>query len=863
MRPSRYIPRKGWDLSLNAAVLMLWVFTATLLMANYFSRVEIQETALELIRQDTEKRAIALSYFFSERKNDLKDLSKSRGLISLAAGKAPEHRNGEDQVTDGEVVLAEFERLAREKLLDKDQIYTRVVFIGSSGELLVDTRSADSTPNMGRNWKDLLTPEAAETQIVLDPEEKTLGAMLSRPIFSGSLYAGQIIAWVSPFTFYKHFVRVSRGPTARSVAIISVDGKVTLPVGLKPGYSFPEFSKLHTLDYGGVYYYSDAKGSRSRVEDIVVTTSQVKDTPLILASMSPSREVFGWTEPHQLLLGMGMLALIVLGGMGILWRARTRNLILQTRLEDAAKREREIAEKNQQLETEIVERNRAEAALRDSEEKYRAVVDNADEAIFIVQNGFIRFPNHRTLELLGYEADELERIPFFELIHLSKREEVFHNKLQRLEGEQPVSDCAFPAVSKTGEQLWLQLSSIPWFWEGLPASLNFARDITSQHKLEAQLLHAQKMEAIGTLAGGIAHDFNNLLQAIQGYTELILQKKAETDPEYRQLKEIFRSTRRGSELTRQLLTFSRRIDSKPRLMDLNQQLEQFTKLLERTIPKMIDIELKLFDDLMPVSADPAQLEQILINLAVNARDAMPEGGTITIETENVVLDNQFCLAHMGSKPGSYVCLSVSDTGQGMESTALAHVFEPFFTTKSIGKGTGLGLAMVYGIVKSHNGYITCESEPGVGSAFRIYLPVVSRAEAPIEVAGARGDFGTVSGTILLVDDELHLRDLGQKILSDFGCSVYTAEDGAGAVNVYRRRWESIDLVILDMEMPNMNGIECLGEIKKINPDVKVALAADSSPDISVGEPEEIGAAYFIDKPYEITQLLNAVRGAIA
>jgi two-component system cell cycle sensor histidine kinase/response regulator CckA len=264
-------------------------------------------------------------------------------------------------------------------------------------------------------------------------------------------------------------------------------------------------------------------------------------------------------------------------------------------------------------------------------------------------------------------------------------------------------------------------------WTGQPASLNFLRDTTARRQLETALMHAQKMGAVGTLAGGWAHDFNNLLQGIQGYTELLLLDKPAGDNDYTELQEISKAAGRGAELTRQLLTFSRKVESRLRPVNLNREVLNVTQLLRRTIPKMIRIELRLAPELRQVNADANQIEQVLMNLAVNANDAMPGGGRFAIETANVTLDEKYCMMHEGARPGEHVLLSVTDTGCGMDKETLEHIFEPFYTTKGVGKGTGLGLAMVYGIVKNHWGYITCSSKLGTGTPFKIYLPATAVA----------------------------------------------------------------------------------------------------------------------------------------
>jgi len=506
----------------------------------------------------------------------------------------------------------------------------------------------------------------------------------------------------------------------------------------------------------------------------------------------------------------------------------------------------------------FTERKRAEEALRESEEKYRSLVANATDAIFIAQDGLIKFPNPTTLTLIGYSQEELASLPFINLVHPEDRAMVLDNYSRRLKGEEVPSTYTFRVIKKRGEELWGQLNAVVIAWEGRPAILCFIRDITPQKRLEAQYLHAQKMEAVGTLAGGIAHDFNNLLQAILGYAEMVLLGRGKQDPSYQELQEIKRAAQRGGELTQRLLTFSRRVQSKLRPVSLNQEVNQIQRLLQRTIPKMIDIELNLANDLRAINGDPAQIEQILMNLALNARDAMPEGGRLRIGTKNVTLDEEYCRMHLGVKAGDYVLLSVTDTGHGMNQETLGHLFEPFYTTKGMGRGTGLGLSMVYGIVRSHDGYISCDSVPGKGTTFEIYLPVIEQRLGMEESKEERIPRGGKE-TILLIDDEESIRHLGNQILKQFGYTVLTASDGESGLELYQKEKGKIDLVILDLIMPGMGGRRCLEELLKINPKVKVVIATGYSADGHTQEALGAGAKNSVSKPYAIRQMLKVVR----
>jgi two-component system, cell cycle sensor histidine kinase and response regulator CckA len=507
----------------------------------------------------------------------------------------------------------------------------------------------------------------------------------------------------------------------------------------------------------------------------------------------------------------------------------------------------------------IVQRKRDEEALRASEEKYRRVVENAHDAIFIAQDGLIKFPNPRLAIISGYSLEELTKKPFLEFVHPEDRELVARTHEKRMQGEDAPHTYSFRALDNSGNTLWVELSSVFLKWEGRPASLNFLRDITLHKKLESQLVHAQKMEAVGTLAGGIAHDFNNLLQAVQGYTELLLLDKPEGERGYLELREISRAAKRGGELTRQLLTFSRKVESKLLPVDLNRIVEDVISLLERTIPKMINIRSRLTGNLRLVNADASQVEQILMNLAVNARDAMPEGGTLSIETSNMILDEEVHQYQPELTPGNYVLLEVSDTGQGMDKATLENIFNPFFTTKEVGKGTGLGLSMVYGIVKNHHGHVTCVSNPGRGTTFGIYLPAIEQAERGQATLTGTEQVRGGNETILFVDDDDSLRDLGVQLLRAYGYAVIPVPDGESALEVYREHKDRIDLVILDVIMPGMGGAQCLQRLLEINSQAKVVIASGYAANGETLNAAENGAKTFIRKPYDVHQIIKLVR----
>ena len=378
--------------------------------------------------------------------------------------------------------------------------------------------------------------------------------------------------------------------------------------------------------------------------------------------------------------------------------------------------------------------------------------------------------------------------------------------------------------------------------------------------LQVQLIQAQKMEAIGTLAGGIAHDFNNSLQAITSYVQLMKVEKARDSQDSDYLIKISNTIKNANKLTKQLLTVSRKIESKLQPTDLNDQILQVQSLLERTIPKMIKIELDLGKDLKIIHADSGQIEQVLLNLAVNASHAMPDEGKITIKTRNFGPAEDVQTARWGTDRGEYVLLNMTDTGHGIEKEVKDRVFEPFFTTKAPGQGTGLGLSMVYGIVKNHHGHIECDSEPGAGTCFRVYFPV-SKSENILkdEISTEKEKIATGSETILLIEDDESILDAANRMLTHFGYAVIPATNAEKAIEIYLAEQENIDLVILALNMPGMGGRKCLERLLDIKPELKTIVTSGYPSAVNLKNVHNAGNAGFVEKPYQFSDLLRTIR----
>ncbi len=386
-------------------------------------------------------------------------------------------------------------------------------------------------------------------------------------------------------------------------------------------------------------------------------------------------------------------------------------------------------------------------------------------------------------------------------------------------------------------------------------------DITERKSLEQQLRQAQKMEAIGTLAGGIAHDFNNLIQIISGHAEMLTAELHRHSVDQNDTHAILSASDRAAELVNQLLTFGRKIDTTFERVNLNDVIQNVERLLYRTIPKMIDIELKLDSRLKSVLADSSQLEQMLINLALNAVDAMPEGGNLVVETSHVTPDETFCATYPECDPGEYVLVSVSDTGHGIAPDILENIFEPFFTTKEPGKGSGLGLSTVFGIVKIHGGLITCSSEAHRGTTFNVYIPIAAETHADRASDTTEPD-ADPPPVILVVDDEELIRELAKKILEKFGFTVIAASGGQEAIAIYEQKKSTISLVILDLIMPGMSGKQCLQELLSIDPDVRAVIATGHAVEDESKRFVDKMAKGAVKKPFKIDELITTVRRAL-
>lgn len=506
-----------------------------------------------------------------------------------------------------------------------------------------------------------------------------------------------------------------------------------------------------------------------------------------------------------------------------------------------------------------IERRRAEEELRKSESMMSLLFEHNPIPTWLYDVESLRFlrVNQMAMGQYGYSREEFEQMTILEIRPNSERDKV-SEYLEKMTAE--TEEHGFWLhQSKDGRTFEAELISHELIYAGRRVRLVVAQDISERRHLELQLRQAQKMEAVGRLAGGVAHDFNNLLMVIKGHTELLLKALAPSDAMARKIEQIDRSADRATTLTRQLLAFSRLQVLQPQVINLNSVVEEMGKLLPRLIGEDIELILRFDQDLGTIRADASQMEQVIMNLAVNARDAMPGGGKLIVETRMCELDQSYISSHPLMKPGSYVLLDVTDTGTGMDEETQAHIFEPFFTTKEKGKGTGLGLATVYGIVKQSGGFVWVYSELGKGTSFKIYLPRVDakQTQTPVQKPAAEIPAGTE--TVLLTEDEQDVREIAREFLESGGYTVLEAKNGKEAMELAAQHRDKIDLLVTDMVMPGMTGQELAVALQREYPGLAVVFMSGYSEHAATEMANADPSVRLMTKPFSRAAILRTVR----
>jgi len=550
------------------------------------------------------------------------------------------------------------------------------------------------------------------------------------------------------------------------------------------------------------------------------------------------------------------LALVTITGAILL--AVCAGLVLRKR---ANARTMELDRKNNELSAEAAQRRSVERQLLESEKRYRALVENTLEGLFVLgyTSGRFLFMNQRMTDLFGLTGEEAEAVNLSALFEAASYTDLLRDLHTLLDGggSSPLNGV-YDAARKDGSTFRAEIMISEIQFNGMRAAQGFVRDITGREKIQEKLRQAQKMEAVGALAGGLAHDFNNLLTAISCSASLIILNMGPHDPRLEYAKNIEQHVESGAKITRQLLNLARGGPYEVKSTDINQLIAKTTDMFGRA-KKEILVKTNLADDLHTAEVDQGQIEQVLYNMYVNAWQAMPGGGVLTVETANAHLSREDTQPHW-VEPGAYIKISVTDTGVGIDKSIQSKIFEPFFTTKEKEQGTGLGLASAYGIIKNHKGFITVYSELTKGSLFTIYLPASVRGAAVEETPSCEPARGTE--TILLVDDDEAVLSSGGRLLAKLGYRVETATDGEAALEKYLSANGSLDLVILDMVMPRMNGEEALSRMRAIDPTKKILISSGYSAEGQAKTSAEKGFDGFIQKPYTLEELSLKIGAAL-
>jgi PAS domain S-box-containing protein len=504
-----------------------------------------------------------------------------------------------------------------------------------------------------------------------------------------------------------------------------------------------------------------------------------------------------------------------------------------------------------------------EASLRANEKKYRSIVDNSLEGIYIVQDNLLKFCNNRLAEMYGFKDPEEAIGTNIQTLISEKSVNLVERELKAREnGEKEISHYYYFARRLDGKEFEVETLGSKILYKGKPAIQGVLRDVSKQRELEAQLRQAQKMEAIGSLAGGIAHDFNNILSIIIGYSDISMSSLDNKEKMQYNLEHILKAAHRAKDLVHQILSFSRQGETEKGPIKVVPIVKEVLKLIRASLPSTIEIKQNIRYDKYIIYADPTQLHQVLMNLCTNAAHAMRQhGGVLEIEISDLNCDLA-SISENSVEPAPYMRLTVKDTGFGMTQEVKERIFDPFFTTKQVGEGTGLGLSVVHGIVTSLDGEISVESEPGQGTTFHLFFPLLKDNTPVSSIVGTRKNLPRGKERIMLVDDEVSLVNMGQKMLGQLGYDIVAIEHSDKALSIFREDPDSFQLIITDLTMPGLTGIQLAAEIKKIKPELPIILCTGFSKELNRSDLKDLGISDLLLKPYDMGKIATMVRQVI-
>lgn len=842
------------------AVLVLLI--AAMAAINYQSRAKIHDITLEQLKHDLGKLADTTGYFYAERKNDLFDLSVSPSISNYFVNRALGMSREYGLLGSLHEIQEAFRQLMARQTLGDEPFYKRIVFVASSGKLLADSKADFPPETDATDWSSYLPPrDGGVTMRVVAKQREDL--LFSVPCFFKGSFAGMILAWGSSQVICKNLIDIPTRTSRRAVFLIYRDQNICKTRFRQKALNVASLNTLIQKQFEGVQTIFDRQAG-----SLFAVRMAVPGTAFTLLLAVPRSEVLGplpvWASP----VSIGLLCVFIMLGLNWMINTNVRNKLLRTRLDEAARRRRELEDSNRQLET-------AQKRLSEREQRYRTLTGNLPGIVYrinIKEGNRVQFFNDMLMPLTGFDQKDLGKSTLCALedVIVAKDKQKVVDEIKAAIAENRAFSVTYEIKDKKSAARYFSDRGRPVFDdEGALLYIDgVILDITrrkvaekEKKKMETRLRQAYKMESIATLVGGIAHDFNNTLGIILGNAELALDDLPQKSPARFSIEEVRTATLRASGVIRQLLSFSRKTDQKRKPIDIGAIVRESLKFMKATTPPSIRFDLDIDESIYTVMADPTQIHQIMINLCTNAVHAVQQkGGRITIALTNIVLNRRTASEYVHLAAGPYVRLRICDNGYGIPEEFIDRIFDPYFTTKHSDKGTGMGLTMVHGIVKNHDGAITVESTEQKGTRFEIFLPAVDMAPEP--VLENNRDLPTGNETILFIDDEEAIVKMGRRCLARLGYRVETETNPQAALNMVRTEPTRFNLVITDMTMPNLNGDQLIQAVLKIRPDMPIILCTGYSEIIDEQKAKKLGVRFYIEKPIRKEILAVAVRNSL-